>query len=509
MRNTHRMLRATRGSGALRALGTGARAAQSSPPTGVPPETHGFGGSRATSRLLSGGKGQVRALICVLSVLLALIAGSAPADATIIDRARSTEPYEYVNWACGYPISVDGVANHQVQVRADKKSPDIVYFTDNYDFTEVWTTTDGRWLTVSANALAKDVPAKRVQGSVYQFAFKTTGQPFTVTDSSGALVVRERGNQTFSYTLDLADGTFTFLGIKDAGRHYAFTDADACKIVAPLLGGQSARYLTARPLGTTGSAMGYYAYLPPSYSSSGTRSPVLIALNGYGENGDGTPDAIGNLLLAGIPKFIDVGGWPTDRPLVVLAPQHVEEAPGFEPGPCDTPGTLWFGSCVMQLQHDRNHTSPAFCTTPYEVHDFVTYAVARYNVDPARVYVTGLSCGAFGLWEYLAKYGDQQGVAAAIPIAGEGRPAWSTAGCALGSVALWAFHGKNDDVVDPRGSVEPMAHLAGCSGVTADRARLTVYPDLTHDGWDQAYSGSLGDDIYKWMLSISRAPSPG
>ena len=86
MRNTHRILRATRGSGALRASGTGALAAQSSPPTCVPPESHGFGGSRTTSRLLSGGKGQVRALICVLAVLLALIVGSAPAGATIIDR---------------------------------------------------------------------------------------------------------------------------------------------------------------------------------------------------------------------------------------------------------------------------------------------------------------------------------------------------------------------------------------------------------------------------------------
>ena len=95
-------------------------------------------------------------------------------------------------------------------------------------------------------------------------------------------------------------------------------------------------------------------------------------------------------------------------------------------------------------------------------------------------------------------------MAAAIPIAGEGRPAWATAGCVLGSVAIWAFHGQNDDVVDPRGSIEPLTHLAGCPGVTADRARLTIYRDLTHDGWDQAYSGSLGDDIYTWMLAISR-----
>src|SRR3954454_24753233 len=75
----------------------------------------------------------------------------------------------------------------------------------------------------------------------------------------------------------------------------------------------------------------------------------------------------------------------------------------------------------MELQQDRNHASPAWCTTHDEIHDFISYAVANYNVDPTRVYVTGLSCGAFGTWEYLAKYGNEQ-VAAAVPIAGEGRP---------------------------------------------------------------------------------------
>ena len=49
-----------------------------------------------------------------------------------------------------------------------------------------------------------------------------------------------------------------------------------------------------------------------------------------------------------------------------------------------------------------------------------------------------------------------------------------------------------------------MTNLAGCPGVTPDRAKLTIYPDLYHDGWDQAYSGSLGDDIYSWMLGFSK-----
>ena len=133
----------------------------------------------------------------------------------------------------------------------------------------------------------------------------------------------------------------------------------------------------------------------------------------------------------------------------------------------------------MQLQHDRGNVQPAFCTTPDEVHDFIGYAVAHYNVDPARVYVTGLSCGAFGVWEYLAKYPADRKVAAAVPIAGDGRPGSSADYCALGSTPLWAFHGALDDAVDPHGSIEPMTALAGCPGVPADQAKLTVYPTAT------------------------------
>ena len=94
-------------------------------------------------------------------------------------------------------------------------------------------------------------------------------------------------------------------------------------------------------------------------------------------------------------------------------------------------------------------------------------------------------------------------MAAAVPYAGEGRPAWASSGCALGAVPVWALAGELDDVVNPLGSIEPINALSACPGVTADRAKLTIYPGLYHEGWDEAYSGAFGDDIYSWMLSFS------
>ena len=443
----------------------------------------------------------MRALGVLGSALIAVTLATGSASATIVDRSNSSEPYEFTSWDCGYPMQVEGVVSDRIQVRADKKNADIVYVTTHHEFKETWTAADGRWFTLSGHNLYKDIKAKAVSGQLYKFTFHIPGQPFTITNSSGRVVSKDRGNVSFEYTIDFADGTFTDLGVKLSGPHPSF-GVDLCLLVAPLTGGDSARYLTPRPIGSTSFSMGFYEYLPPSYTAAGAKSPLLLFFNGYGENGDGSPEGLANLLNAGIPKYINVGGWATDRPFVVLAAQHVEDPPGFDFSSCD--GQPWGGSCNMQVQHDLDNAQPAFCTTPDEVHDFIAYAVAHYNVDPARVYVTGLSCGAFGVWEYLAKYHGDLQVAAAVPIAGDGRPGSSASYCNLGSTPLWAFHGALDDTVDPLGSIEPMTALAGCPGVPADQAKLTVYPDRDHNSWDPAYGGALGNDIYAWMLGFSK-----
>ena len=145
--------------------------------------------------------------------------------------------------------------------------------------------------------------------------------------------------------------------------------------------------------------------------------------------------------------------------------------------------------------------STSMLFTPDEVHDFIAYALTAYDVDPSRVYVTGLSCGGFGLWEYLAKYGDSQ-VAAAVPIAGEGRPAWESAGCALGAVPIWGFHGLLDDVVNPAGTIDPIQGLQAAPCADPD-ALLTVYPDADHDSWTRTYALGADVDIYSWMLGFT------
>jgi len=440
---------------------------------------------------------RVLALGCLPALVAMLLTSAAPAAATVTDRDRFTNSFTFESWDCGYQMDVVGTSTDLVHTRVDAKTGN-TFFSDVSSGQQTWTrSSDGRFFTVTWNQVFKDVQAKPLGGNLWEFTNQFVGQPVVISDSSGTVVSRDRGNLTQTFIVDVENGEVVDFRFKSAAPHPLFFE-ELCHAVRTLTGSNSYQYLTAHPIGSTTFAMGFYDYLPPSYTTSGPASPVLIALNGYGENGDGTPSGLPLLLQQGIPRFIDIGGWPTDRPLAVLALQHVEE-PGFDYSPCDN--VDWGGSCVLQLQDARGDQQPAPCTTADEAHAFISYVLSHYNVDPHRVYLTGLSCGGFGAWEYLAEYGNQQ-VAAAVPASGEGRPAWSNAGCALGSVPIWAFAGALDDVVHPDGSIVPMTNLQGC-GLPPDQTKLTVYDDFGHDAWNPAYDGQEGDDIYAWMLGFT------
>jgi predicted peptidase len=131
------------------------------------------------------------------------------------------------------------------------------------------------------------------------------------------------------------------------------------------------------------------------------------------------------------------------------------------------------------------------------VQSFLTYAIDAYDVDVDRIYLTGLSCGAFGGWDYLGAYGDTQ-VAAAVLIAGNGANAWFAAGCNLGRVPIWAFHGDADNIVDVTGTTFPVEELLGCA--PAPDVQMTIYPGVGHNSWARTYDLSAGHDIYAWLL---------
>jgi len=441
--------------------------------------------------------------------LAGLIAGgvSIPAGAAVIDRTPYSGSEVRTDDSCGYPITVASTFSGTISVKAGKGRTESVFFvSQKYSFREVYTDpATGRWFVVWGKGRGNDTKAKPLGGNLFEVTTKNSGQQMVVEDSTGSIVFRASGTVTFRYVIDThgdidpAYDFVEFLGARVPGPHQ--DDVSPCQIAGWFFGTGSADRLTAHPTGTTPSPLGYYEYLPPGYRTGG-KSPLLLFFHGSDGSGDGTPAQLPNVINdAGIPYYISMNGWPAQRPFVVLAPQHNSiDSPDY-PYPCDVP---FPGSCVQQHQHDYDNPLPAGspCTTASEVQAFLDYALAHYDVDPTRVYLTGLSCGGYGVWEAIPELGPGR-VAAAIPISSDGRPALQSSGCTLGSVATWAFHGGADDLLDPAGSLDTIAALKRCPAPPRKELTVTVYPDADHNAWDHAYSGSRGDDIYNWMLGFT------
>jgi predicted peptidase len=120
---------------------------------------------------------------------------------------------------------------------------------------------------------------------------------------------------------------------------------------------------------------------------------------------------------------------------------------------------------------------------------------AEYSVDAQRVYLTGLSMGGFGAWEFALRY--PRRFAAIVPIAGGYRfqsDAIPKNLCDLKNVPVWVFHGARDANVLPAQSEEMVKALKACGG----DVRFTLYPDADHSAsWTRAYADP---DVYKWLL---------
>ena len=223
-----------------------------------------------------------------------------------------------------------------------------------------------------------------------------------------------------------------------------------------------------RPSGTMpGTTAGYYEYIPPHYGN-GALYPLLVFRHGVGENGSGMQPDLDKVLVHGPPKLIEADDWAETRPFVVLSVQHTGGG----------------------------------CPTPQEMDDFFNFALDNYDIDPKRVYLTGLSCGAIGSWNYMGEHTDEI-IAAAVPICGDAINAFETAGCNLNKIPIWAFHGSVDESVELPTAEVPINSLKACTDPAPTDLTLTIYPGVGHDSWTMTYKSDT-HDIYAWLLTHSK-----
>lgn len=113
-------------------------------------------------------------------------------------------------------------------------------------------------------------------------------------------------------------------------------------------------------------------------------------------------------------------------------------------------------------------------------------------IDPARIYLIGVSMGGYAAWQLAMSLPEV--FAAVVPICGGGMY-WNAG--RLKNVPIWAFHGKKDDTVFCEES-EKMVNAVNQNGGSA---RLTIYPENGHDAWNDTFQNP---EVFQWLLGHTK-----
>jgi pimeloyl-ACP methyl ester carboxylesterase len=215
----------------------------------------------------------------------------------------------------------------------------------------------------------------------------------------------------------------------------------------------------------------FWIYTPPEYSKEKSPYPLLVSLHGGSAIGNNL-----NMLFEEThenpPQLIHINKW-FDLPLVVLSPQLRRDP---------------------SVPHYNEQNWP-----PDLVDEVIEYVKKEYNIDPDRIYVTGISLGSAGTWNYAAAYPDK--VAAILPLGGQ---APKDKACQVKDLPIWTFHGENDVFVPTRFTRQMMSAIDSCSPKGKYIPHANISLSMQHEVWDQVYNGKGGYDVYRWMLSFNR-----
>ncbi len=211
------------------------------------------------------------------------------------------------------------------------------------------------------------------------------------------------------------------------------------------------------PLKNSKDKLDYWLFLPAGYDakSSTKKWPLMIFLHGHGERGSD----LAQVKMWGPPKR--VANQP-DFPFVLVSPQLSDKFHSWQTDP---------------------------------LKELVKHSIDSLNVDPDRVYLTGLSMGGRGSWALAAEMPEQ--FAAVLPICGGGK--LDTAN-RLVDVPIWAFHGDADRVVPVSETTEMVKAIKNKGG---NKVKMTIYPEVRHNSWKQTYANP---EIYQWLLQQKRNP---
>jgi predicted peptidase len=201
-----------------------------------------------------------------------------------------------------------------------------------------------------------------------------------------------------------------------------------------------------------------YRLMRPATVAPDARYPLVLFLHGAGERGSDNEKQ-----LEYLPTWLAEDARRQMYPCFVLAPQ------------CRT-DRRW-----VEIDWSDKKSLPQ---KPEMTVDMIA-AVAALDavmqdeqVDPDRVYLTGISMGGYGSWDLAARMPAR--FAAVIPICGGGDEATAPK---LEGLPIWCFHGDADKAVP----VERSRTMVEAVKAAGGSVKYTEYKGVGHDSWTPAY----------------------
>ena len=212
--------------------------------------------------------------------------------------------------------------------------------------------------------------------------------------------------------------------------------------------------------------MPYRLFTPPGAESPGQDYPLVVFLHGAGERGrDNTAQ-----VRSHIPGLINATQ-SDEFAAYLLAPQLPS-------------GASWNANGRTDLTMD-----------------IIESLLPSQSIDTDRIYVTGLSLGGNGSFNYLQRYPGF--FAAAVPMSGWGTPSRADE---IADVPQWIFHGDRDSTVSRSGSLDMFENMTAAGGSPL----YTEIPNGGHVIWSPIYDDARRETygLYDWLYAQSLDSTP-
>ncbi len=217
-----------------------------------------------------------------------------------------------------------------------------------------------------------------------------------------------------------------------------------------------------------------YRKLAPQTVGRKQPLPLVVFLHGLGERGDDNISQLKHGL-----DFLTSHSGLQQFPATIIAPQCPQEA-------------RWTNSYDGSKSRKLEPTPTDVMRLTMELIDQIQLTD---NVDPNRVYITGLSMGGFGVFDAIARRPST--FAAAVPLCGGSDTSLPIIN-RIKTTPLWIIHGDQDPVVNVDFSRRVVKALKSV-GSTPLYSELAGFK---HNVWDAAYADI---ELYKWMFNQSKS----